>query len=90
MSNFDAVAGDQLQAFIERVERIEEEIKHLNTDKSEVYAEARGNGFDVKVIRKIVAIRKMDHNERMEQEALLELYMSAIGMISAPREGEVE
>jgi len=83
-TNFESVAGDQLQAFIERVERLEEEIKVLNDGKKEVYAEARGNGFDVKVIRKIVAIRKMDHNERMEQEALLELYMSALGMAAAP------
>jgi uncharacterized protein (UPF0335 family) len=66
LTNFGSVAGDQLQAFIDRVERLEEEIAVLNNDKKEVYAEARGNGFDVKVIRKIVAIRKMDHNERME------------------------
>jgi uncharacterized protein (UPF0335 family) len=84
LTNFGSVAGDQLQAFIERVERLEEEIAVLNNDKKEVYVEARGNGFDVKVIRKIVAIRKMDHNERMEQEALLELYLSAIGMAPAP------
>lgn len=87
-TNFESVAGDQLQAFIERVERLEEEIKVLNDGKKEVYAEARGNGFDVKVIRKIVAIRKMDHNERMEQEALLELYMSALGMAAAPGDFE--
>lgn len=87
-TNFESVAGDQLQALIERVERLEEEIKSINDDKKEVYAEARGNGFDVKVIRKIVAIRKMDHNERMEQEALLDLYMSALGMASAPGDFE--
>lgn len=81
-TNFESVAGDQLLAFIERVERIEEEIRLMNRDKAEVYAEARGNGFDVKVIRKIVAMRKMDHNERMEQEALVELYLNAIGMSS--------
>lgn len=88
-SNFETVAGEQLLAFIERIERLDEGIKDLNADKSEVYAEARGNGYDVKVIRKIVAIRKADQSERMEQEALLELYMSAIGMIAAPYEGEV-
>jgi uncharacterized protein (UPF0335 family) len=87
-SNFESVAGDQLQAFIERVERLREEIDVLNTDVKEVYAEARGNGFDVKVIKKIIAIRRMDHNERMEQEALLELYMSALGMATAPGDYE--
>jgi uncharacterized membrane protein len=59
-------------------------------DIREVYAEAKGNGFDVKVLRQIVRIRKQDHNERMEQEALLDLYMAALGMQAAPREDELE
>ena len=75
------VAEDQLRAFVERIERLEEEIKALNGDKSEVYAEAKGNGFDVPTIKKIVRIRKMDHAERQEQDALLDLYMSALGMV---------
>lgn len=76
-------APDQLRAFVERVERLEEEIAALNKDKSEVYAEAKGNGFDVPTIKKIVRIRKLDHAERQEQDALLDLYMSALGMIPA-------
>lgn len=80
----NSVAGDQLLAIIERVERLDEERASIAGDISEVYKEARGNGFDVKVIKLIVRRRKMDHNELMEQEALLELYMSAIGMAPAP------
>jgi uncharacterized protein (UPF0335 family) len=81
----DSVAQDQLRAFIERIERMEEEIRACNTDKKEIYAEAKGNGFDVKTIKKIVSIRRQDPNEVMEQDALLELYMSALGMVPATR-----
>jgi len=84
----ESVAQDQLRAFIERIERMEEEKKAIADDIKEIYAEAKGNGFDVKVLRKIVAIRKQDHAERLEQEALLDLYMSALGMQAAPREDE--
>ena len=84
----DSVAQDQLRAFIERIERLEEEKAAIAGDIKEVYAEAKGNGFDTKVLRKIVSIRKKDQSERMEQEALLELYMSALGMAQAPREDE--
>lgn len=84
----NSVAGDQLLAIIERVERLDEERASIAGDISEVYKEARGNGFDVKVIKLIVRRRKMDHNELMEQEALLELYLSAIGM--APATGDDE
>ena len=80
----DSVAQDQIKAFIERIERLEEEKASIAGDIKEVYAEAKGNGFDTKVLRKIVSIRKQDHNERMEQEALLELYMAALGMQGAP------
>jgi len=79
----DNVGRDQLRAFVERVERLEAEIKDLNRDKSELYAEAKGNGFDVPTIKKIVRIRKLDHAERQEQDALLDLYMSALGMLPA-------
>jgi uncharacterized protein (UPF0335 family) len=82
----ESVAQDQLRAFIERIERMEEEKAAIAGDIKEIYAEAKGNGFDTKVIRQIVRIRKQDANERMEQEALLELYMSALGMASAPAE----
>src|SRR5690606_39641401 len=74
----DSVAQDQLRAFIERIERMEEEKAAIAADIKEIYAEAKGNGFDTKILRKIVTIRKQDANERMEQEALLELYMSAL------------
>ena len=86
--SFDSVSQDQLRAFIERVERLHEERKSIADTIKEVYAEAKGNGFDVKVLRQIVRIRKQDHNERMEQEALLDLYMAALGMYAAPREPE--
>ncbi len=74
------VAEDKLKAYIERIERLEEEKTAIAGDIKEVYAEAKGNGFDTKVLRKIVSIRKQDQNERMEQEALLELYLLALGM----------
>jgi len=76
----DSVAADQLKAFIERIERLEEEKAGIAGDIREIYAEAKGNGFDTKAIRKIIAIRKKDHAERQEEEAILELYMQALGM----------
>ena len=84
----DSVAQDQIKAFIERIERLEEEKASIAGDIKEVYAEAKGNGFDTKVLRKIIQIRRQDHNQRMEMEALLELYMTALGMVSATSEGE--
>ena len=82
----ESVAQDQLRAFVERIERMEEEKAAIAADIKEIYGEAKGNGFDVKILRQIVRIRKQDANERMEQEALLELYMSALGMVAAPPE----
>ena len=72
---------DQLKAFIERIERLEEEKKALGDDIRDVYAEAKGTGFDVKALRAIVRLRKQDINERKEQEAILETYLHALGMI---------
>lgn len=86
----DSVAQDQIKAFIERNERLEEEKDAIGGDIKEVYAEAKGNGFDTKVLREIIRIRKMDHAERMEHEALLELYLTALGMASAPDEESEE
>ncbi|MCJ8325235.1 MAG: DUF2312 domain-containing protein [Rhizobiales bacterium] len=74
------VARDRLKSFIERVERLEQEKKAITDDIKEVFAEAKGEGFDVKVIRMIIAIRKQDSNERSEQEAILDLYLHALGM----------
>ena len=74
-------ARDQLKAIIERIERLEEEKKATSDDIRDVYAEAKGNGFDVKALRTIVRLRKMDTDERREQEAVLETYMHALGMV---------
>ncbi len=74
-------AKDQLKAIIERIERLEEEKKAISDDIRDVYAEAKGNGFDVKALRTIVRMRKQDANERAEQETILELYMQSLGMI---------
>ena len=86
----DSVAQDQIRAFIERIERMEEEKRAIADDIKEIYAEAKGNGFDTKVLRQIIRIRKQDASERAEQEALLELYMTALGMSYAPPEREDE
>ena len=84
MSDVNGVARDQLRAFIERIERLEEEKKSIADDIKDVYAEAKGVGFDTKVLRKVVTIRKQDQNERMEQEAVLDLYLHALGMAPEP------
>ena len=75
-----AITAGQLKSIIERVERIEEERKGLLTDIREIYTEAKGNGFEPKIIRAIVRLRKLNPNDRAEQEALLDTYKSAIGM----------
>lgn len=79
----ESVAQDQLQAFIERLERLAEERQSIAGDISEVFKEAKGNGFDVPTLKAVLKIRRMDHNERLEKEALLELYLSALSMGSA-------
>ena len=75
-------AKDQLKAFVERIERLEEEKKAIADDVRDVYAEAKGNGFDVKALRAVVKLRKQDVNERKEQEAILETYLHALGMLA--------
>jgi uncharacterized protein (UPF0335 family) len=72
------VAGDQLRAIVERIEHIDEEIRELNEGKKEIYQEAKGNGFDVKVLREVIRVRKQSRKERDEQESLLDLYLHAI------------
>ena len=74
-------AKDQLRAFVERIERLEEEKKTISDDIRDVYAEAKGNGYDVKALRTVVRLRKQDKDERAEQEAILETYLHALGMI---------
>lgn len=78
--NSKGVTGAQLKSIIERIERLDEERKGLGADIREIYAEAKGNGFDAKAIRQIVKLRKMNPKDRAEQEALLDTYKSAIGM----------
>lgn len=74
-------AKDQLKSIIERIERLEEEKKTISDDIRDIYAEGKGNGFDVKALRTIVKMRKQDVNERAEQETILETYMQALGML---------
>jgi uncharacterized protein (UPF0335 family) len=74
------IAADQLRSFIERIERLEEEKAALSSDIREVYAELKGSGFEPKTVREIVRLRKLDSNELLEQEALLDTYKSALGM----------
>jgi len=74
-------AKDQLMAFVERVERLEEEKKAIADDVRDVYAEAKANGYDVKALRTVIRLRKQDVNERKEQEAILETYLHALGML---------
>jgi len=76
----DSVAADQLKAFIERIERLEEEKAGIAGDIREIFSEAKGNGFDTKVMRRVISLRKKDRAERQEEEAILELYMQALGM----------
>ena len=75
-------AKDQIKSLVERVERLEEEKAALSNDLKEVYAEAKGQGFDTKIMRQVVRLRKMESHEREERDALLDLYMSALGMAS--------
>ena len=75
-------AKDQLKAFVERIERLEEEKNAIADDVRDVYAEAKANGYDVKALRTVVRMRKQDVNERKEQEAILETYLHALGMLA--------
>jgi len=75
------VAAAQLRSIVERIERLEEEKKGIADDIKDVYGEAKANGYDTKALRKIVALRKKDANEREEEEAILELYKNALGMV---------
>ncbi|MCB1495290.1 MAG: DUF2312 domain-containing protein [Bauldia sp.] len=82
MADTGGIAADQIRSIIERIERLEEEKQALADDIKEVYAEAKANGFDTKILRQVVRIRKQDTAERQEQEALLDLYLHALGMRS--------
>ena len=80
MSEVGGIAGDQLRSYIERIERLEEEKAAMAADIREIFSEAKGNGFDVKIMRQIIRLRKLDRDDRQEQEELLQLYQHAIGM----------
>ncbi len=80
MTDDGGIAAKRLRSFIERIERLEEEKAALAADIREVYAEAKGDGFDAKTMRQIVRLRKLDSADRAEQEALLDLYKSALGL----------
>jgi uncharacterized protein (UPF0335 family) len=81
MPDVGGVAGEQLKSFIERIERLEEEKRALSSEIKEVYAEARGTGFEPKIMRQIIKLRKMDKEEVDEEESLLDLYKRALGMM---------
>ena len=78
-------AQGQLKTIVERIERLEEEKKTIAADIKEVYAEAKGNGFDTKILRKVISLRKKEATEREEEQSMLDLYMSALGMIPEAR-----
>lgn len=75
------VAGEELKQFIERIERLEQEKKAITDDIKEVFGEMKGRGYDVKVVRQVLKIRKTDRAERQEQEAILDLYLAALGIV---------
>lgn len=85
-SDVGGVSGEHLKSFIERIEHVEEDIKGLNADKKEIYDEARGMGFDVKLMRKVISLRKRDQAEIDEEETILELYLRALNMLPAINE----
>ena len=85
MSGSGEVAGDQLRAFVKRIEHVDEEIKALTQDKKDIYTEAKGQGFDVKILREVtIRIRKKDQKERDEEESLLDVYLQALATAPPP------
>ena len=80
MAEAQSIAREQLKSIVERIERLEEEKKALADDIKDVYAEAKGNGFDIKIIRKIISLRRQDRDKRIEEETILDLYLAALGM----------
>ncbi len=78
MADVGGIAVDQLRSIVERIERLEEEKANIAADVREVYAEAKGNGYDIKALRQVVRLRKIDPQDRQEQEALLDVYRTAL------------
>jgi uncharacterized protein (UPF0335 family) len=83
MSDVVGIAGDRIRSFVERIEQIETELKELTEAKKEIFSEAKGEGFDVKVLKEIIKLRKQDQEERDEHETLLDVYMRAMGEAAA-------
>jgi uncharacterized protein (UPF0335 family) len=81
MTQVGGITGEQLRSFIERIERLEEEKQEVQAQVKEVFAEAKGSGFDVKIMRQLIRLRKLPDADRSEQEELLDLYKTAIGMV---------
>ncbi len=79
IDTLNSTAQGQLKSFIERIERLEEDKAAVSADLKDVYAEAKGTGFDVKILRKVIRLKKQDKAKRQEEEALIDLYLSAIG-----------
>ena len=84
MTDTIGISGDRIRSFIERIEHIDEEIKGLNEGKKEAFAEAKGEGLDVKVLREILRLRKLDREDREEHESLVALYLRAMESASTP------
>ncbi len=78
----DPLDNNQLKSIVQRIERLEEEKKTIADDIKEVYAEAKGNGYDAKILRKVIALRRRDLDERKEEEAILDLYLQAVGEVA--------
>ena len=85
MADVGGIAGERLRSFIERIERLEEEKRTLAADIKEVYAEAKGNGFDARIMRQLIRLRRMDKDDLDEQESLLDVYKRALGMLPEAR-----
>jgi uncharacterized protein (UPF0335 family) len=83
MPDIGGIAGDRLKSFIERIERLEEERRALTNDIKEVFAEAKGNGVDTRIMRQVIALRRMDKDDLDEQDALIDVYKRALGMLPA-------
>ena len=83
MPDVGGIAGERLRSFIERIERLEEERRTLGADIKEVYAEAKGAGFDAKIMRQLIRLRRIDKDDLDEQETLLDIYKRALGMLPA-------
>ena len=88
MTSVGGIAADQIKQFIERIERLDEEKSAIAEHMREVYAEAKANGYDTKILRKIIALRKKEPNERYEEQELLDLYLHALGMTGIPKLGD--